>query len=258
MTDNPDKDDLMRIDRFLGKAGRGSRKEVRKAMKSGIVTINGAIVSDPGAKVSRSADIVEIGGERADYRGYAYLLMNKPSGVVSATEDRSGETTVTDLLTAEYETLGLSPVGRLDKDTTGLLLLTNDGAFNHRMTSPKKGVVKTYYAIVTGSFSESAAAAFAEGVKLKDGYVCASAELVELDPGDDSEFAALCREFSPTDIPRERTYEAIVRVSEGKYHQVKRMFGAAGQRTLYLKRVSFGEYKLPPGLKEGEFIEISP
>lgn len=225
-----------RLDKLLSRLGFGSRSEVKRLVKEGRVTVDGAAAADSGMQVDPSVNTVALDGEPVRYREFVYLMMNKPAGVVSATEDRR-DRTVVDLLDPEYAVFRPFPVGRLDKDTEGLLLLTNDGKLAHRLLSPKKNVPKTYEADVDGIVTEEDGEAFARGVTLDDGYVTLPAKLAILESG-----------------PRSRVRLTIV---EGKFHQVKRMFAARGKRVVFLKRISMGGLKLDPSLPPGEVRELT-
>lgn len=176
-------------------------------------------------------------GEKIEYKEYIYLMMNKPAGVISATEDVR-EKTVIDLLEMEDAVYEPFPVGRLDKDTVGLLLLTNDGGLAHQLLSPKKHVPKTYYALVDGTVTEEDKKAFSAGIMLDDGYVTKPAQLNILRCG-------------------EIRSEIELTITEGKFHQVKRMFEAVGKTVVYLKRLSMGPIKLDEDLAEGEYRELT-
>lgn len=225
----------MRIDKMLANLGFGSRKEVKQLLKSGSVTVNDQVVKDAKFQVHPEVDVVNVGGELVEYREFIYLMMNKPPGVISATEDPSMETVI-DLLEIEDAVYSPFPVGRLDKDTEGLLLLTNDGQLAHRLLSPKKHVPKTYFAIIDGEVSESDILSFKRGVTLDDGYVTKPGELVILKSGIRSEIE--------------------VTITEGKFHQVKRMFEAVGKRVVYLQRISMGPLTLDESLELGEYREL--
>ncbi|NJJ40388.1 pseudouridine synthase [Paenibacillus apii] len=229
-----------RLDKVLSHIGFGSRSELRKLAKQGLITVNGAVVKDSGAHVDPYADKIEVAGEAVHYREHIYLMMNKPPGVLSATEDKR-DRTVLDLLEERYAVFEPFPVGRLDKDTVGLLLLTNDGKLAHELLSPRKHVPKTYEAVVEGEVGPEDVAAFAEGVELDDGYVTLPAQLVILG--------------------RERGKQVISRISltitEGKFHQVKRMFQAVGKKVVFLKRVSMGNLALDESLPEGACRELT-
>ena len=224
---------LMRLDKFLSELGVTSRKELRQIIKSGRVLVNGAAVNAPEYKLDPERDTVVLDGETLSYVKFRYFMLDKPSGVLSATEDRR-QKTVLDLLPPELQALELFPVGRLDKDTTGLLLLTNDGDFAHRVISPKSEVEKLYYAKVDGVPDESDAAAFAEGIVLGDGTECLPAKLEPLGGG-----------------------ECLVTVMEGKYHQVKRMLAARGKPVTALHRLSMGPLKLEEELKPGQWRTLT-
>ncbi|WP_445612921.1 pseudouridine synthase [Geobacillus sp. YF-1] len=226
----------LRIDKLLAHMGYGTRKEVKKLLKSGAVKVDGAPVHDAKTKVRPEEQTVTVWGEPVEYKPYIYLLMNKPPGVVSATEDPVEETVI-DLLEDEDRRFAPFPVGRLDKDTEGLLLLTNDGALAHQLLSPKKHVPKTYVAIIDGEVTEDDVKAFRRGVVLDDGYETKPAELVVLRSGLRS--------------------DVELTITEGKFHQVKRMFRAVGKRVVYLKRVRMGPLFLDPDLAVGEYRELT-
>ncbi|MBB3907002.1 pseudouridine synthase [Anoxybacteroides rupiense] len=226
----------LRIDKMLANMGYGTRKEVKKLLKSGVVTIDGVIVKDPKTQVNPEKQIVTVWGEEVEYKEFVYLMMNKPPGVISATEDDMEETVV-DLLEEEDQIFAPFPVGRLDKDTEGLLLLTNDGQLAHQLLSPKKHVPKTYFAVIDGEVNEEDIAAFRRGVILDDGYETKPAELVILKAGIRS--------------------DVEVTITEGKFHQVKRMFQAVGKRVVYLKRIQMGPLALDPLLALGEYRELT-
>lgn len=215
-----------RLDRFLASQGLGSRKDAARLTRSGAVTVAGAVLRDPSAKLDPDADEVRVNGKRIVYQAHLYVMLHKPQGVVSATED-SRDTAVPDLLPPELRRRGLSPAGRLDKDTTGLLLLTDDGDFLHRVISPKSGVWKRYAARTARPITGADIAAFAAG--LEDG-------------GD---------RFAPARLWEEDGV-ALVEVSEGKFHQVKRMFAAVGNQVLSLHRLAIGGLFLDLALKPGE------
>ncbi|MDN4592625.1 pseudouridine synthase [Polycladomyces subterraneus] len=225
-----------RLDKILSNMGYGTRKEIKKLIKAGYVTVNGEWADDPGMHVDPHDDVIEVDGERVIYRRYIYLMMNKPQGVLSATEDRESAVVV-DLLHPEHAFFEPFPVGRLDKDTEGLLLLTNDGKLAHRLLSPKKHVPKTYYAEVEGAVTDADVEAFSRGVTLDDGYRTLPAELNVLRSGPKS--------------------EVELTIYEGKYHQVKRMFQAVGKRVTFLKRIAMGPLPLDPSLEPGEYRELT-
>ena len=226
----------MRIDKLLANLGYGSRKDVKKILKAGKVSVNGGIVKDPKLHVDPNIDIVVLNGEELHYRPFIYLMMNKPQGVISATEDLHDQTVI-DLLAIEDTVLKPFPVGRLDKDTEGLLLLTNDGVLSHQLLAPKKHVPKTYYAVIDGETTEQDIQMFKNGVTLDDGYQTKPAILNILKSGLRSEIE--------------------LTITEGKFHQVKRMFAAVGKKVVYLKRVSMGPLYLDDDLALGEYRELT-
>ncbi len=227
----------VRIDKILANIGYGSRKEVKKLLKDRVVEVNGETITDAKIHVNPEKDEITVYGEKIEYKEYIYLMMNKPAGVISATEDLREET-VLDLLELEDAVYQPFPVGRLDKDTVGLLLLTNDGALAHRLLSPKKHVPKTYYALIDGTVTEEDKSAFQEGVTLDDGYKTKPAYLTILRSG-------------------EIRSEIELTITEGKFHQVKRMFEAVGKKVVYLKRISMGPIELDNRLEEGEYRELT-
>ncbi|MFC7373312.1 pseudouridine synthase [Fictibacillus iocasae] len=227
----------MRLDKWLSNSGFGSRKEVKQLIKGGAVTINGITVKDGKKQAVPQADKVAVHGEEIVYREFIYLMMNKPDGVISATEDNFHETVV-DLIAEEYKQFDPFPVGRLDIDTEGLLLLTNDGQLSHSLLSPKKHVPKTYFAEISGAVTEEDVQSFAEGVELDDGYVTKPGILNILEVSDNES-------------------KITITISEGKFHQVKRMFLAVGKKVEYLKRMKMGTLELDPSLQPGEYRELS-
>ena len=228
----------MRLDKLLSNMGAGSRKEVKLLLKAGAIQVDGEIVCDPKQHVDVESQQVLMYGEPVTYQKYIYLMMNKPPGVISATEDKRDETVI-DLLFEDVTYFKPFPVGRLDKDTEGLLLLTNDGAFNHALMSPKKHVEKTYYAEVTGVLTQEDVEAIAAGVTLEDGYQAKPGKLVILST-------------TETDSTLELT------ITEGKFHQVKRMMLALGKEVTFLKRRSIGRLELDPALALGDYRELTP
>lgn len=226
----------LRLDKMLTHLGLGTRKEIKKLIKQKRVTVNDVLASDPGQHIFPNRDIVKVDDEILQYREYIYIMMNKPQGILSATEDYSQEVVV-DLLPPEYQAFEPFPVGRLDKDTEGLLLLTNDGQLAHRLLSPKKHVPKTYYAVVQGIVTENDVEAFSQGVVLEDGYKTLPGQLKILRSAEESEI--------------------LLTIFEGKFHQVKRMFEAVGKRVTFLKRISMGPLVLDETLGLGEFRELS-
>ncbi|MBM4762615.1 pseudouridine synthase [Bacillus sp. B15-48] len=226
----------MRIDKLLSNLGFGSRKEVKKILKNGSIKVNGEIVKDSGHHINVEYDKVTVHGEEVHYREFIYLMMNKPPGVISATEDNYEETVI-DLLEIEDSIFEPFPVGRLDKDTEGLLLITNDGQLAHRLLSPKKHVPKTYFAVIDGVVTNEDVQAFKQGVILDDGYHTQPGELNILKSGIRSDIE--------------------LTITEGKFHQVKRMFQSVGKRVIYLKRIKMGSLILDEALELGEYRELT-
>ena len=226
----------MRLDKLLANMGYGSRKEVKLLLKQKAVTVDGVTVKDSAMHVNPEKQNVSVFGERVEYVEFIYLMMNKPPGVISATEDRYDQTVI-DLLDPEYQHFEPFPVGRLDKDTEGLLLITNDGNLAHNLLSPKKHVPKWYYAKVDGIVTEADIEAFAQGVTLDDGYETKPGELKILVSGEQSEIELM--------------------IQEGKFHQVKRMFEAVDKKVTYLKRLTMGTLQLDERLALGEYRELT-
>lgn len=228
--------DELRLDKLLSNMGYGSRKEVKQLLKQKGVTVDGEIVKNPAMHVEPEKQEIYVYGEKVEYKEFIYLMLNKPPGVISATEDFK-DRTVIDLLSPIDRHYKPFPVGRLDKDTVGLLLITNDGQLAHNILSPKKHVPKTYYAKIDGVVTEEDVQTFSHGVTLDDGYVTLPSKL-EI-------------------IHRGETSEIELTIFEGKFHQVKRMFEAVGKRVVFLKRISMGDLKLDPNLKYGEYRELT-
>ncbi|KAB2865206.1 MULTISPECIES: pseudouridine synthase [Exiguobacterium] len=227
----------MRIDKLLANMGYGSRKDVKILLKQGVVRVDDQPVKDAKRQVNLETERVTVQGEVVEYKPFVYLMMNKPAGVISATEDKV-ESTVVDLIDPSYAHYELFPVGRLDKDTTGLLLLTNDGAFNHALMSPRKHVDKVYVAEVDGEMTTDDVRHFAEGVELEDGYTTKPARLELISKSG-------------------RRSTVRLTLSEGKYHQVKRMIAAVGKHVEQLERVQIGALELDPTLEPGAYRELS-
>jgi 16S rRNA pseudouridine516 synthase len=221
---------------MLANLGYGSRKEVKQLLKSGAVKVNDSVVKDAKQHVDTDNQTITLNGEIIEYKEFIYLMMNKPQNVLSATEDSSQETVI-DLLELGDQVYEPFPVGRLDKDTEGLLLITNDGQLAHRLLSPKKHVPKTYFAVIEGEVTEKDVKAFATGVTLDDGY--------ETKPGQ----LEIIKSGVMSDIE--------LTITEGKFHQVKRMFEAVGKRVVYLKRISMGPLPLDETLELGEYRELT-
>ena len=228
---------MERIDKILSNLGYGTRKDLKKIVKNGMVQVNGVIIKDSAMKVDPEKDKIVINGEEIFYREFIYLMMNKPAGVVSATFDNKDETVI-DLLEVEHQVFEPFPVGRLDKDTVGLLLLTNDGDLNHRLISPKWKVDKVYFAKIDKKVTEEDVEKFKKGITLDDGYTCMEAILEIQNASDEGS-------------------EIVLTIQEGKFHQVKRMFEAVGKKVTYLKRIEFGTLPLDDDLEEGEYRELT-
>ena len=226
----------IRLDKILANSGLGSRKEVKSIIKSGAVLVSNKIVQDPGFLVDIDEDSLKVNGKRLQYKKFHYLMMNKPPGVISATWDRDTKTVI-DLLSEPHNKFDMFPVGRLDKDTEGLLLLTNNGQLAHKLLSPKKLVPKTYYAEVACKVVEHDITAFQQGITLESDFTTLPSELDILESGDISKI--------------------LVTIYEGKFHQVKRMFEAVGKSVVYLKRISMGNLKLDESLPLGEYKELT-
>lgn len=220
---------MERLDKLLAGTGKWSRREVKALVRQGLVRVDGRLAASAEDKLDPAAAIITVAGETISLCRFTYVMLHKPASVLTATEDRK-QPTVLDLLPPELRRIGLAPVGRLDKDTEGLLLLTNDGELAHRLLSPKYHVEKRYFARVDGELSAADAEAFARGMTLGDGLECLPAGL-ELLPG----------------------HACIVTLREGKFHQVKRMLAARGAPVLYLKRLSMGPLTLDDSLAAGAY-----
>ena len=219
-----------RLDKLIASMGRWSRREVKELIRRGRVLVDGRPAARPEDRADPAAARILVDGEALDYRANIYIMLHKPAGVLSATE-APRQRTVLDLLPPELRRRGLFPVGRLDRDTEGLLLLTDDGALAHRLLSPKKHVDKVYYARLDRPLTEEDRAAFARGMTLPDGLVCMPADLELRGDG----------------------REVLITLREGKFHQVKRMAAARGAHVLYLKRLRMGPLRLDEGLAPGQY-----
>lgn len=226
----------LRLDKLLAHSGYGSRKDVKQLLKSARVVVNDKKVTSGKIHVNPEQDQIYVNDERVTYEEFVYYLLHKPAGVISATEDVRDKT-VLDLLAAEDQLKSPFPVGRLDKDTEGLLLLTNDGKLAHQLLTPKNDIGKTYYAKINQPVTEADQIAFKNGVTLDDGYQTKSAEL--------------------TILQSDTMSEIELTITEGKFHQVKRMFEAVGKRVIYLKRVAMEEWKLDPTLAKGKYRRLT-
>ena len=226
-----------RLDKIIASTGRWSRREVKDLVRQGRVTMDDVPARSAEEKADPEQAVIAVNGEKLNWRRYTWVMLNKPAGYLSATEDGRGAT-VLDLLPQNLQRQGLFPVGRLDKDTEGLLLLTNEGGLAHELLSPKKHVDKEYYVRVAGRLTEADSAAFAEGLHLDDGLICQPAELRILTSGEKSEARVILR--------------------EGKFHQIKRMLAYLGKPVLYLERVRMGNLTLDPLLSRGAYRFLTP
>lgn len=221
----------MRLDKFLSDSTDMSRKDIKQLIKKKAVTIDGKIITKSETQVADTSTVT-VNGQKISYKRFVYLVLNKPSGYVSATEDKKYPV-VTDLVPEKYRHFEVFPAGRLDIDTEGLLILTNDGEFAHKITSPKKNVYKRYFARLDKPAQEADKDAFSAGMQFND-------------------FTAKPAHLEICDNP----YEAYIEIAEGKFHQVKRMFERVGKNVIYLKRVSIGGLILPDDLPLGEVAEL--
>ena len=226
---------MIRLDKYLADTGAASRREAKAYIRRGEVTVDGVPARAPEQKIAETA-VVCLRGQILRYQAYHYYMLHKPAGVLTATADRS-QPTVLDLFPPELQRFGLVPAGRLDKDTEGLLLITNDGELAHRLLSPKKHVDKVYYAKVQGKVDESDVKAFADGVDIGDDTPTKSADLRILKSEEESEIE--------------------LTITEGRFHQVKRMFHAVGKEVIYLKRLSMGSLVLDKTLTKGEYRSLT-
>jgi len=225
----------IRLDKFLADTGIGTRSDLKIAIRKGRVKVNGEVCKKPEMKINKDTDKISFDDSFVDYQEYLYFMLHKPAGVVSATIDNASET-VMDLIPSKLRK-DLFPVGRLDKDTEGFLLITNDGALAHQLLSPKRHVDKVYYAKVEGNVTEEDKKQLEEGVNIGEDYTTLPAKLTILKSDEISEIELTIR--------------------EGKFHQVKRMFEAIGKEVIYLKRVSMGGLSLDPDLEIGEYRSLT-
>ena len=228
----------MRLDKFLANSGVGTRKEVKELLKKRLIKVNDEIVKDGKIHVNENEDTVKYKDEIISYKKFVYIMLNKPNGVISATEDKVHKTVI-DLLGDEYRTFEVFPVGRLDIDTEGLLLLTNDGVLSHNLLSPNKHVDKKYYVELEKLLTKMDIDKLEKGVELKD-FTTKDAKVEIIENGGESD-----------------KIRAYITISEGKFHQVKRMFKAVGNEVKYLKRVKMGTLSLDENLKLGEYRELT-
>ncbi len=226
-----------RLDKILASQGLGSRREAQSLIRGGAVSVDGAVVRAPDAKTDPETAAIQVEGKPLRYRRYLYLMMNKPAGVLSASRDPKAPTVV-DLVPPSFRRRGLFPAGRLDKDTQGFVLITDDGDLAHRILSPKKEIDKCYEAVLRRPLTAEDIRAFAAGITLEDKTVCLPAELRILEQGE--------------------TPRAEIRIHEGMFHQVKRMFLARENEVLWLKRTKIGGLALDSDLNPGKCREITP
>lgn len=226
----------MRLDKLLAHTGFGTRKEVKELIKKRLVTVDNIVITKSNVHVNPNEQIIEVEKKKVHYQKYIYIMLHKPPNYLSATVDHYDQT-VLDLIPDEYKHYNLSPVGRLDKDTEGLLLLTNDGQLNHALTSPKREIYKTYFAKIEGKVLEEHIERFREGITLDDGYKTKKA------------FLEIVKSDSISEIK--------LSICEGKFHQVKRMFRAINRKVLYLKRLSIGDLQLDEELPIGKCRKLT-
>lgn len=222
---------IQRLDKMLSSQGSLSRSGAHKLIAEGAVSINGVVCRKKDIKLDPEKDTVAINGKTVDYSEHIYIMMNKPAGVLSASNDKHAQTVI-DILPQDMKRKNLFPAGRLDRDTEGLLIITDDGDFAHRMLSPKKHVEKIYHAVIDGKVGENEIKMFADGIVFGDGFECMPAKLKIADNG------------------TEQICEVII--CEGKFHQVKKMFAAVGCTVTYLKRIKIGALGLDEKLAPGE------
>ena len=230
----------MRLDKFLANSGIGARKEVKEILKKKKISVNGIFVKDGKIHIDEKKDAIKYENEVISYKPFVYIMMNKPAGVISATED-SHHKTVIDLLNNKYRTYDVFPVGRLDIDTEGLILLTNDGILSHNLLSPKKHVDKKYYVKIAKPLSENDVKTLENGIKLGENFVTKKAKI----------------EVISKDSHENGNNQVYITISEGKFHQVKRMFKAVNNEVLYLKRITMGNLSLDENLKLGEYRQLT-
>ena len=227
----------IRLDKYLSEMGEGTRSQIKEMARKGRIAVNGAVEKKADRKVSPSEDRVTVDGRDVSYAAYEYYMLHKPQGVVSATEDKV-HTTVVDLI-EERRRNDLFPVGRLDIDTEGLLILTNDGEMAHRLLAPKSHVDKVYFAKIEGTLPVDAVEQMKKGITLEDGTVTLPADLKVMEGAEDD------------------AAEVLLTIHEGKFHQVKRMFESIGCHVVYLKRLSMGPLELDEKLKPGEYRPLT-
>ena len=253
---------IIRLDKYLADSGYGTRSEVRSFLRIGKIRINGSVVKDGALKIDTDKDEVSVDGENIEYSRYEYYMLHKPAGVISASGDKK-EKTVVDLIESKKRR-DLFPVGRLDRDTEGLLIITNDGDMAHRLLSPKKHIEKCYRAIVSGELPEDAAERFRDGIDIGDEKLTKEAYYRELEISEALEDKYLKERYErlkeiSEDAEEEYKKLAIVelRITEGRYHEIKRMFTQLGCKVEYLKRYSMGNVSLDEKLSPGEYRTLT-
>jgi len=229
----------IRLDKFISNSSKYSRNETKKIIKSGRVTVDGIKVKNIDAKIEIDKNVIKIDNKQIIYRKYTYIMINKPKDIICATIDNN-EKTIIDLLEDDYRNMNLFPVGRLDKDTVGLVIITNDGEFAHNSLSPKKHITKTYYAKIKGIVTGEDIIKFKDGIIIDGGYKCKSSNI---------EIIKIEKENNISNIN--------IEIREGKFHQIKRMFEAVNKKVLYLKRIKFYDIILDKNLNEGEYRELN-
>ena len=222
----------MRLDKFLANSGVGSRKEVKELIKQGLVFVNEERIKSSDKNIDENKDIIKVNNKLITYKKHVYIMLNKPKNVISATDDNKHKTVI-DLIKG-YDTYNIFPVGRLDIDTEGLLLLTNDGKLSHNLLSPKKHIEKEYFVKLKENINENNIYKVENNIELEDGYVCKRAKISKISEN-----------------------ELTISITEGKFHQVKRMFKAVNNEVIYLKRIRMGNLLLDKNLMLGEYRELS-
>ena len=245
---------VIRLDKFLADTGAGTRSEVKIKIKKGQVTVNGEDVRKSDIKINPDSDEVCLDGKKLFYNEFEYFMLNKPQGVVSATTDTKDKTVV-ELIT-EAKRRDLFPVGRLDKDTEGLLIITNDGKLANKLLAPGKHVDKTYFAIIAGEVTKDTVLRFTEGIDIGDDKPTAPAKLKIIYDDKDKTYnsSGNCDNIASEGIVKSKVE---ITVTEGRYHQIKRMFEAVGMKVTYLKRLSMGSLRLDESLKPGEYRRLT-
>ena len=231
----------MRLDKYLGNSGVGTRKEVKEFLKKRKIKINDKIVIDGSIKIKEYEDVIKFEDNIVEYKPFVYIMLNKPSGVISATEDKRHKTVI-DILENNYKTYNIFPIGRLDIDTEGLLLLTNDGQLSHNLLSPNKHVDKKYYVELKTEITAEMIEKLENGIKLEENFITKNAKIEVMKDEKNIE----------KDLKK-----VFITITEGKFHQVKRMFKAVNNEVLYLKRVQMGNLKLDKKLNLGEYRELT-